>query len=144
MRTPPSRGCLGTGVLDLIAARLDIGVGWSALRGVYFFFFFQAEDGIRDLIVTGVQTCALPISSSICSYTDSTELPDHSYCGLRVGIELARREMFSTASCEPVGFCGDQALPYCCSSIFSPGQLIVRKMSPSRLPGGSPFMGGCV
>src|SRR3989440_9277581 len=29
----------------------------------FFFFFFQAEDGIRDLIVTGVQTCALPISS---------------------------------------------------------------------------------
>src|SRR5204862_8168578 len=28
------------------------------------FFFFQAEDGIRDLYVTGVQTCALPISSS--------------------------------------------------------------------------------
>src|SRR6266496_1707698 len=27
----------------------------------YFFFFFQAEDGIRDLYVTGVQTCALPI-----------------------------------------------------------------------------------
>src|SRR5205823_7281679 len=29
------------------------------------FFFFQAEDGIRDKLVTGVQTCALPIS--ICS-----------------------------------------------------------------------------
>src|SRR5439155_16690486 len=28
----------------------------------YFFFFFQAEDGIRDGHVTGVQTCALPIS----------------------------------------------------------------------------------
>src|SRR6266576_2983265 len=27
-----------------------------------YFFFFQAEDGIRDLYVTGVQTCALPIS----------------------------------------------------------------------------------
>src|SRR5206468_8565769 len=27
----------------------------------FVFFFFQAEDGIRDLIVTGVQTCALPI-----------------------------------------------------------------------------------
>src|SRR5438034_5752984 len=27
-----------------------------------FFFFFQAEDGIRDHCVTGVQTCALPIS----------------------------------------------------------------------------------
>src|SRR5690554_7038401 len=31
----------------------------------FFFFFFQAEDGIRDADVTGVQTCALPISSNI-------------------------------------------------------------------------------
>src|SRR3712207_8253926 len=30
--------------------------------GVCIFFFFQAEDGIRDIGVTGVQTCALPIS----------------------------------------------------------------------------------
>src|SRR5207245_7202779 len=28
------------------------------------FFFFQAEDGIRDATVTGVQTCALPISTT--------------------------------------------------------------------------------
>src|SRR5687768_17792123 len=36
----------------------------SALRypeSCSFFFFFQAEDGIRDVAVTGVQTCALPI-----------------------------------------------------------------------------------
>src|SRR5256712_3404547 len=33
-----------------------------ANRSLLFCFFFQAEDGIRDLIVTGVQTCALPIS----------------------------------------------------------------------------------
>src|SRR2546430_9660621 len=32
------------------------------LTAVVVFFFFQAEDGIRDLTVTGVQTCALPIS----------------------------------------------------------------------------------
>src|SRR2546430_13152917 len=30
-------------------------------------FFFQAEDGIRDLTVTGVQTCALPILFSLCT-----------------------------------------------------------------------------
>src|SRR4030066_1342228 len=30
---------------------------------LFFFFFFQAEDGIRDSSVTGVQTCALPISA---------------------------------------------------------------------------------
>src|SRR2546430_10851317 len=32
------------------------------------FFFFQAEDGIRDLTVTGVQTCALPISFNTLLY----------------------------------------------------------------------------
>src|SRR5689334_18084692 len=35
--------------------------------GVFIFFFFQAEDGIRDGTVTGVQTCALPICSA-CSH----------------------------------------------------------------------------
>src|SRR5690606_40149030 len=33
----------------------------------FFFFFFQAEDGIRDFHVTGVQTCALPIS---CAFAE--------------------------------------------------------------------------
>src|SRR6266436_4756248 len=36
---------------------------------LFFFFFFQAEDGIRDVAVTGVQTCALPIwctPKSVC------------------------------------------------------------------------------
>src|SRR5256712_1878682 len=37
---------------------------------IIFFFFFQAEDGIRDLIVTGVQTCALPI----CRNTSTTSI----------------------------------------------------------------------
>src|SRR5258708_9910785 len=36
-------------------------VFYSALEPTLFFFFFQAEDGIRDDLVTGVQTCALPI-----------------------------------------------------------------------------------
>src|SRR5690625_7709877 len=37
---------------------MTAGCNWTS----YFFFFFQAEDGIRDGHVTGVQTCALPIS----------------------------------------------------------------------------------
>src|SRR5690606_40553461 len=36
-------------------------VGWLIFQ--FFGFFFQAEDGIRDFHVTGVQTCALPISA---------------------------------------------------------------------------------
>src|SRR5204862_5815879 len=35
------------------------------------FFFFQAEDGIRDLYVTGVQTCALPISATSAARSSS-------------------------------------------------------------------------
>src|SRR5262249_59079475 len=39
------------------------------------FFFFQAEDGIRDWSVTGVQTCALPISKPRLVVASSTVNP---------------------------------------------------------------------
>src|SRR5688572_33150959 len=39
------------------------------MRPIFVFFFFQAEDGIRDLTVTGVQTCALPICQSTPAMT---------------------------------------------------------------------------
>src|SRR5688572_31098518 len=42
-----------------------------------FFFFFQAEDGIRDLTVTGVQTCALPISHAASRHRGADALADH-------------------------------------------------------------------
>src|SRR5207249_7287739 len=38
---------------------------------ICFFFFFQAEDGIRDRNVTGVQTCALPISGMTSSSSNN-------------------------------------------------------------------------
>src|SRR5437667_4051464 len=40
------------------------------------FFFFQAEDGIRDRDVTGVQTCALPIWFTDPRIADTHQLPD--------------------------------------------------------------------
>src|SRR6267378_4919560 len=40
-----------------------------------FFFFFQAEDGIRDLYVTGVQTCALPIFAGAIELDDRGFVP---------------------------------------------------------------------
>src|SRR5699024_11958766 len=39
------------------------------------FFFFQAEDGIRDRNVTGVQTCALPIFGLILGQTPVSRIP---------------------------------------------------------------------
>src|SRR5260370_10963188 len=44
----------------------------SCILDFYNFFFFQAEDGIRDSSVTGVQTCALPISLARTSGTSSS------------------------------------------------------------------------
>src|SRR2546429_6589353 len=69
----------------------------SALTDV--FFFFQAEDGIRDVAVTGVQTCALPISSC---YTydqirfDYFSLYGHVVIKMRGGTNLTSKR--STAS----------------------------------------------
>src|SRR5258706_6623988 len=42
------------------------------IRLVLIFFFFQAEDGIRDWSVTGVQTCALPICASVTQHDESS------------------------------------------------------------------------
>src|SRR5256886_4720564 len=42
-----------------VSARESVGLGRHVAGQLW--FFFQAEDGIRDLTVTGVQTCALPI-----------------------------------------------------------------------------------
>src|SRR5690625_5307201 len=52
---------------------------------MYILFFFQAEDGIRDGHVTGVQTCALPISFHIAQGVTSVTLSAHK-AGGPVGI----------------------------------------------------------
>src|SRR5256885_9854362 len=65
------------------------GTKWASTRKIFctsvgrvFVFFFQAEDGIRDYKVTGVQTCALPISqpyptSSVFLVTNLTNPSRH-------------------------------------------------------------------
>src|SRR5205809_3358731 len=48
-------------MVDEVAVQLQISA--AHLAAIAACFFFQAEDGIRDVAVTGVQTCALPIYS---------------------------------------------------------------------------------
>ena len=48
-------------VINLRHERVDLIFSFSLMVFCVVFFFFQAEDGIRDVAVTGVQTCALPI-----------------------------------------------------------------------------------
>src|SRR2546430_11315761 len=70
---------------------------WDSVRSQYFtdswkdvvFFFFQAEDGIRDLTVTGVQTCALPIYVDVVE-PDDGQLPGHVDPGAGRGLEHAQ------------------------------------------------------
>src|SRR5438874_5624137 len=59
---------------------------------LFFFFFFQAEDGIRDLYVTGVQTCALPILPSPFG---------HEFCG----VDVATGRRVVAANSAPCGAC---------------------------------------
>src|SRR5436309_6782285 len=59
--------------MDSIVNRYMIALT-EALCFSFFFFFFQAEDGIRDFHVTGVQTCALPI----CLRVKHRQPPDDS------------------------------------------------------------------
>src|SRR5215510_7439129 len=47
--------------VGMLGATGIVGFGTPITLSAAFFFFFQAEDGIRDGHVTGVQTCALPI-----------------------------------------------------------------------------------
>src|SRR5207253_5605984 len=54
---------------------------------VFFFFFFQAEDGIRDGHVTGVQTCALPIFASCRVWSsDRSSKPDKTRSEIDAGL----------------------------------------------------------
>src|SRR3989475_7827646 len=56
------------------------------------FFFFQAEDGIRDLTVTGVQTCALPIcmTTGVPGYYLSQAIEEG---GQRLGVVVIKVEL---------------------------------------------------
>src|SRR6267378_4506017 len=62
---------------------------------LFYFFFFQAEDGIRGLYVTGVQTCALPICTRLLGGVNGTHLAGGglhiggAHSGVRVSINTA-------------------------------------------------------
>src|SRR5689334_2955002 len=58
---------------------------------MFLFFFFQAEDGIRDGTVTGVQTCALPISSAASYMAGVETVKEHIRAGDAFQVVLSQR-----------------------------------------------------
>src|SRR3989475_5127996 len=82
------------------------------------FFFFQAEDGIRDLTVTGVQTCALPISSR----ANSTE---SLCCAIRASDRVRHAATHRSATSAPIRMGGNifHRLEQRSTAVFGPAQL---------------------
>src|SRR5438270_7305085 len=77
----------------------------------FFFFFFQAEDGIRDLTVTGVQTCALPISRK---HANSFQ------CGESLGVSWTRKSHKKTAIQKNIQRSEERRVGKECRSRWSP------------------------
>src|SRR5256885_6445684 len=69
-------------------------------------FFFQAEDGIRDYKVTGVQTCALPISSALYYIHQSDAIHRDLHSGNILFSQL--KQCFEVSD---LGFCGPADKP---------------------------------
>src|SRR5699024_3335779 len=82
---------------------------------LFFFFFFQAEDGIRDRNVTGVQTCALPISDNL------------------MPLFLAFNARLDNLCCSRFNFCSILAVNWLLSN-FPPVDRMAKSVMPRSIP----------
>src|SRR5947209_9080851 len=78
---------------------LSTDLGLVLLGVLVLSFFFQAEDGIRDIGVTGVQTCALPISTRIT--TVALGSPPRFRSGGRGGVRRKLLQFFDDGFLRP-------------------------------------------
>src|ERR1041385_2983942 len=99
---------------------------WAALLGASAegrsFFFFQAEDGIRDVAVTGVQTCALPISWSLTGSLNQAR-KDHAATLLLNGMVLVTGGAFATG------------IPLASAELYDPGIAITLSATGRKIGG---------
>src|SRR2546430_9511453 len=90
------RGSVGQLLAWLEEVMNRLSVNLTTTVRARFFFFFQAEDGIRDLTVTGVQTCALPILGEIAHQQGNLIQAETIFQeGLGIARELRNREQIS-------------------------------------------------
>src|SRR5260370_27320639 len=102
---PGGKHCLGRGLqfaCRFVCFMRRSGVRVLMLWCLVVFFFFQAEDGIRDSSVTGVQTCALPISAG----EDRDEPAQADRTGIVVSIVPAHTAVAGRARLQVAGLRG--------------------------------------
>ena len=69
-------------------------------------FFFQAEDGIRDRLVTGVQTCALPIYfENLKAFDARFKCPILRFIPKSLGLKYLKSSLYSAGFCINNNFC---------------------------------------
>src|SRR3712207_6872373 len=107
-----------------------------ACMNIIIFFFFQAEDGIRDIGVTGVKTCALPIYICICGlmtmapFTEDTEEQRKVFRKLRILKEEWNKKYFQDKLTElSMGMSNDYKIA------LQEGSTIIRLRSEERRVG---------
>ena len=99
------------------------------------FFFFQAEDGIRDSPVTGVQTCALPISNLLLDYgvmfakkrNDPPSYPLH-VKPKDVDAAIITHAHLDHSGCIPALFNGGNTNVYCTPPTLDLSMLLIEDM----------------
>src|SRR2546422_5669951 len=92
----------------------------SVLACVLFFFFFQAEDGIRDVAVTGVQTCALPILRQLDRRIAGGRAMRRS--SWRISWPASRSAVFAPIACPPTSSGGCSSSRRCGTDRKSVGE----------------------
>src|SRR2546430_5082991 len=110
------------------------------LHCVFVFFFFQAEDGIRDLTVTGVQTCALPISDlgeripTPSAHVDQQRTPIDTALAARKALEFVLRDQAR----DHLPAAGDAHCTRALRFAYDRGQLLSRRCDRILLLHGQP------
>src|SRR5258707_15043694 len=113
------------------------------------FFFFQAEDGIRDIGVTGVQTCALPIFPGVTAETVARAIEDHGHKDVTLVKDLAQipswlesrmreGDMVITMGAGSVTRCGEEFLKRVGGAGGAPRRGTLRIERGLRRPGAGP------
>src|SRR5260221_6994406 len=82
-------------------------------------FFFQAEDGIRDHCVTGVQTCALPIFSDLARSGFSVHVFTHGLFG--ADVERAGANLVDVFAEYPLDHADSESMPFPCRYVSYAG-----------------------